>query len=182
MCCSLLLPAGGMYIIEDTHTAYWARHGGGYRRPGTAIQMSKSLVDGMHGWYHHVPLGRRARWAKDQIRVISFFDSMIAIEKRFRTRPIAELRGKEVPSVTGGLGPRQLQEFNTDHQPGHSTTRRFGQSVLLDLMEPRGVVGICRSTRLCPSLPCPETSCRAPPIANAASIWCASWPSNWRRS
>ena len=36
-----LLPAGGLYVIEDTHTAYWARHGGGYRRPGTAIQMSK---------------------------------------------------------------------------------------------------------------------------------------------
>jgi hypothetical protein len=91
-----LLPAGGLYIIEDTHTAYWARHGGGYRRPGTAIQMSKALVDGMHAWYHRVPLGRRARWAKEQIQAISFFDSMVVIEKSLRTHPIVEQRGTEI--------------------------------------------------------------------------------------
>jgi cephalosporin hydroxylase len=87
------LSVGGLYIIEDTHTAYWARHGGGYRRPGTAIEMSKGLVDGMHGWYHRVPLGRRGRWAKEQIGSISFYDSMVVIEKCLRSRPIVEERG-----------------------------------------------------------------------------------------
>ncbi len=88
-----LVAEGGLYIIEDTHSSYWVRHGGGYRRPGTAIQMAKSLVDGMHGWYHRIPLGRRSSWAKNQIGAITFYDSIIVVEKRHRHRPTADRRG-----------------------------------------------------------------------------------------
>lgn len=42
---------GGIYLIEDLHTSYWAEYGGGYLRPGTFIEFSKSLVDSINAWH-----------------------------------------------------------------------------------------------------------------------------------
>jgi hypothetical protein len=82
------LSFGGLYIAEDLHTAYWVLDfSGGYRRPGTFIEVSKSLVDGMHAWYHRWPISRRARRAQSEIFSVSFYDSVVVIEKRHRGRP-----------------------------------------------------------------------------------------------
>ena len=35
----------GIYLVEDLHTAYWHHYGGGLRRPGTFIELCKSLID-----------------------------------------------------------------------------------------------------------------------------------------
>jgi hypothetical protein len=35
----------GVYMVEDLHTAYWDRFGGGLRRPETFIEVSKGLID-----------------------------------------------------------------------------------------------------------------------------------------
>lgn len=75
-----LLSEGGIYMIEDTHTAYWRDFEGGYRRRGTAIEDAKGLVDDIHGWYH----GRQGR---TDIGAISFHDSIIVIEKAKQQRP-----------------------------------------------------------------------------------------------
>lgn len=75
-----LLAEGGLYMIEDTHTAYWPTWEGGHRRPGTAIEFAKELIDEMHGWYH----GKQAR---QDIGAISFHDSIIVIEKARQERP-----------------------------------------------------------------------------------------------
>ena len=74
-----LLADGGIYVIEDLHTAYWPGfHEGGYQRSGTAIELAKTLVDDMHGWYH-------AKGSKlaDSSSVVSvrFYDSIVVIEK-----------------------------------------------------------------------------------------------------
>jgi hypothetical protein len=83
-----LLPNGGLYIVEDLNTSYYTiEYGGGFRRPGTFIEVAKSLVDGMHAWYHRWPLGRRARLARDEVGAIHFYDSVVVIEKRARSRP-----------------------------------------------------------------------------------------------
>jgi cephalosporin hydroxylase len=79
-----LLQMGGLYILEDTHTSYWNDWDGGYRRSGTAIEMSKNLVDDMHAWYHTRP--NPAGW-HEQIGAIHFHDSMIVIEKSRTNRP-----------------------------------------------------------------------------------------------
>jgi len=81
-----ILREGGLYIIEDTHSACWRQMEGGYRRPGTAIEFAKSIVDDMHAWYHDYPTRTSAR---DEIAGVSFFDSMIVFEKRRRERPIS---------------------------------------------------------------------------------------------
>ena len=82
-----LLTPGGLYIVEDVHTSYWADFGGGFRRPGAFIEVAKGLVDGMHSWYHRGPLGTRSKMARDLVRSVTFFDSVVVIEKARRTRP-----------------------------------------------------------------------------------------------
>lgn len=79
-----LLSEGGLYMIEDTHTSYWRRFRGGYRKSGTAIELGKQIVDDLHGWYHRKSMRAAAR---DQIGGIHFHDSIIVIEKRTRNKP-----------------------------------------------------------------------------------------------
>ncbi len=45
------LPVGGTYMIEDLHTAYWTRYGGGPDAPGNFFNHVRTLIDGMHAWY-----------------------------------------------------------------------------------------------------------------------------------
>lgn len=74
-----LLQTGGLYVIEDLHTAYWPGfYGGGYRRAGTAIEFAKVLVDDMHAWYH----ARGSSLAdRGKIASVRFYDSIVVIEK-----------------------------------------------------------------------------------------------------
>jgi hypothetical protein len=80
-----LLSDGGLYVVEDTHTAYWRDYGGGRRRG--FLGLTGGLVDDLHGWYHH----RRPNLAVDAARwvpKVTVYDSMVAIEKRARERPV----------------------------------------------------------------------------------------------
>jgi cephalosporin hydroxylase len=80
-----LLAPGGIYVIEDTHTAYWrGEWGGGYKRNGTAVELVKQLIDDMHGWWHRRP-ERMAR--KEEIRAIHVHDSITFVEKGPREKP-----------------------------------------------------------------------------------------------
>jgi hypothetical protein len=82
-----LLRDGGIYIIEDVHTAYWPREfNGGYRRRKSAIEQAKLLIDDMHHWYH----GRCTfeTVARGDVSGVHFYDSILVIEKRAARRPI----------------------------------------------------------------------------------------------
>jgi hypothetical protein len=35
----------GIYFVEDLHTAYWENYGGGFRKPGTFVELCKDLID-----------------------------------------------------------------------------------------------------------------------------------------
>jgi hypothetical protein len=73
-----LLSVGGLYVMEDLHTAYWAKWDGGLRRPGTAIELVKQLIDDMHARYHAQPeeLAGHA-----ELGSILIADSIVAIKK-----------------------------------------------------------------------------------------------------
>lgn len=78
------LSHGGVYVIEDLHSSYWPEWEGGYRAPGSAIELVKDLIDDMHGWYHaedprHV--------SREELGQISIADSIVAIHKVKRGRP-----------------------------------------------------------------------------------------------
>jgi hypothetical protein len=79
-----LLAVGGVYVIEDLHTSYMEPWEGGFRHPGTAVEMVKGLIDDMHGWF----TGRPPEWApRDEIGPILIADSIVGIQKVSRKRP-----------------------------------------------------------------------------------------------
>ncbi|MFN7307814.1 MAG: class I SAM-dependent methyltransferase [Acetobacteraceae bacterium] len=52
MCLFPKLSEGGIYFIEDLHTAYWPSFGGGYRAETNFFNIVRELIDDMHHWYH----------------------------------------------------------------------------------------------------------------------------------
>ena len=54
------LNESGIYMIEDLHTAYWRRFGGGYRSKKNFFRFIMDLVDDIHHWYHKKGLNQSA--------------------------------------------------------------------------------------------------------------------------
>lgn len=79
----------GIYICEDTHTSYWMGYRGGLRRPGTFIEKMKDIVDQLTLWHYGTP----TKFTKN-IRSVSFFDSLVIIEKGEISRPVLLESGK----------------------------------------------------------------------------------------
>jgi len=42
------MASSGLYAIEATQTSYWPEYGGGFRKPGTIIEICKILIDELH--------------------------------------------------------------------------------------------------------------------------------------
>ncbi len=82
------LKFGGLYVVEDTHTAYWAKYGGGYRRKTNHVEYFKNLVESINLRYVeqkdidlvHSDLPILTKY-HTEIASISFYDSVIIIEK-----------------------------------------------------------------------------------------------------
>jgi hypothetical protein len=82
----------GVYMVEDMHTSYWTPWGGGLRKPGTFIELCKTLIDELNGDHIHGPL-RPPSVATDaaedfqpttftrETRSMHFYDSVIVFEK-----------------------------------------------------------------------------------------------------
>lgn len=83
----------GVYICEDVHTSYFPLYGGGLRSPGTFIEFAKHLIDALHGWYF-VPDGEELDVYTAGTFGVSFYDSIVVLEKRPIGRPRASLTGK----------------------------------------------------------------------------------------
>lgn len=72
-----LLSEKGIYVIEDLMTSYWPGYfKGGYGRRGTGVDLIKSLIDDMHGWWHRHP----SSW-RDTVSSVHAYDSLAVIEK-----------------------------------------------------------------------------------------------------
>ncbi len=46
------LKPGGVYVIEDLQTSYWANYGGGFRKAGTTVEYIKQQID---TFYSEIP-------------------------------------------------------------------------------------------------------------------------------
>lgn len=80
-----LLSQGGLYVIEDLHTAYWAGFEGGYGKPGNFFNYVRNLVDDMHSWYHD--RGSTRPIVSDNCSAIHIFDSICILEKNRKQKP-----------------------------------------------------------------------------------------------
>jgi hypothetical protein len=87
-----LLSSGGVYVVEDLHTSYWANFGGGYRRRGAFIEVVKNLLDDMHHWYHGN--GHRVDLGDGAVRSMSLYDSLAFIYKGDPVRPMTIRAGE----------------------------------------------------------------------------------------
>lgn len=79
-----LLSEGGIYVVEDLHSAYLALYG---PRRKNFIEFSKDIIDGMHAWYYLSP-PKKATFAKTQVSAMHVYDSMVFLEKRRRDQPV----------------------------------------------------------------------------------------------
>jgi hypothetical protein len=82
-----LLDKDGVYLCEDTHCCYWTEFQAGYREPGSFIEYAKGLVDRMHAWYIDDPRADRTEEFARMTLGISFYDSMVVVEKRDKGEP-----------------------------------------------------------------------------------------------
>ena len=82
----------GVYICEDTHTSYWSSYGGGFRRKGTFIEMSKGLIDELHAWHFEKNLGEFTRSTFS----LHFYPSAVVFEKRPMKTPVDFKMGKAI--------------------------------------------------------------------------------------
>ncbi len=84
----------GVYMVEDTHTSYWPEYGGGLRASGSFLEYTKPLLDQLNAW--HVPEwadSDRSSFARSAWS-LSWYDSVVAIEKRPKSPPTAKMTGK----------------------------------------------------------------------------------------
>lgn len=82
----------GVYLCEDTHTSYWYKYGGGYKRSGTFIEYSKSFIDYLHAW-HSKQNTLRVNDFTRSVFSLHYYDSIVAIEKRKMEEPVRRTSG-----------------------------------------------------------------------------------------
>lgn len=84
----------GVYMIEDTHTSYWPEYGGGLHAPGSFLEYTKRLVDQLNAWHvREWEGGEKTAFARSAWS-LSWYDSVVAIEKRPKAAPEAKMTGK----------------------------------------------------------------------------------------
>ncbi len=69
----------GVYLVEDLHTAYWPKFGGGLDAPGSFINIAKSLVDKLNA-DHALGQVTPDDFTRDTF-AIAFYDSVVVFEK-----------------------------------------------------------------------------------------------------
>lgn len=81
-----LLANGGSYMIEDLHTAYWSRWGGGLKEKANFFNSMRDLVDDVHHWYHEGEPKRPA--LMNQVSGLHIHDSLVVLDKDIVYQPI----------------------------------------------------------------------------------------------
>lgn len=72
---------GGVFLLEDLHTSYWPRYGGGHKRPGTFIEYAKDLVDQVNAWHSREPGKLDVDKYTRSIKGMHVYDSIIVFDK-----------------------------------------------------------------------------------------------------
>ena len=71
--------ANGIYMVEDTHTCYWEEYEGGVAKPGSFMEISKTLVESLNAVHTRgaIPVSEFTK----STHSICFYDSIIVFEK-----------------------------------------------------------------------------------------------------
>ncbi|WP_371348770.1 class I SAM-dependent methyltransferase [Ancylobacter sp. IITR112] len=90
------LSDGGLYMVEDLHTAYWREYGGGYGSRRNFFRYVDGIIADMHRWYHRHKLVHPAVSAR--CTGIHIHDSMVILEKGPVYPPVSSQVGTEAPA------------------------------------------------------------------------------------
>jgi len=85
---------GGIFLVEDLHTSYWPKYGGGYKRSGTFIEYAKNLIDQQHAWHSRNVESFKVDDYTRSIRGMHIYDSVIVFDKGQVPKPIHKKTGK----------------------------------------------------------------------------------------
>jgi hypothetical protein len=98
----------GIYLCEDIHTSYSPKYGGGYKRPGTFVEYSKSFIDYIHAWDSSPADSLPVTDFTRSVHSLHFYNGVLVIEKRPMDKPFHLKTGKR---VLPGFGRSLLWQF-----------------------------------------------------------------------
>ena len=91
--------SNGIYLIEDTHTSYWANYNAGLNQPNTFIEYSKNWIDGMN--IHHFrdehlseisDFKKKYLYLRNNTKAIHYYDSVVVLEKSINNLPTNSMK------------------------------------------------------------------------------------------
>ena len=94
-CLFMKIKEGGLYVVEDTHSSYWYEFHGGYKNPNSFIEYSKNLIDSLYAWHVQNKQEITVSEISKNINCITFFDSVVVFEKKYREKPFHIQKGTE---------------------------------------------------------------------------------------
>ncbi len=74
-----VVPKNGVYMVEDLHTAYWPKFGGGLGRPDSFIEFAKGRIDALNA--DHAAGALAPDDFTRQTFGLFFYDSVVVFEK-----------------------------------------------------------------------------------------------------
>jgi hypothetical protein len=82
-------------MVEDTHSSYWYEYHRGLREKGSFVEYCKSLIDSLY--VHHINANEKLIHTKliSHISGISFYDSVVVFDKKYRDMPYHSRKGVE---------------------------------------------------------------------------------------
>ncbi len=80
------LNTGGVYFVEDLHTAFWPNYSGGMDADANFFNLVRDIMDDMHTWYHDQGVGRPG--IGDAVSGLHVYDSVVVLEKGPVYRPV----------------------------------------------------------------------------------------------
>jgi 23S rRNA U2552 (ribose-2'-O)-methylase RlmE/FtsJ len=87
---------GGVFLIEDLHTSYWKRFGGGYLNPASFIEYAKRLIDQQNAWHAEPDSVLVVDDYTRSIRGMHTYDSIIVFDKAVVEKPHHEQKGTKL--------------------------------------------------------------------------------------
>jgi uncharacterized protein YqgV (UPF0045/DUF77 family) len=100
----------GVYLCEDLHTSYWADYGGGFRQPSSFIEYSKNLIDSLNAWHSREPEKFLVNLFTRFAYSMTFYDSVLVIEKRAMIPPQVQMTGHSSFAEDGVIQDLQVEQ------------------------------------------------------------------------
>ena len=92
-----LLAEGGVYMIEDLHTAYWRGWGGGYGSSRNFFRYVDEIISDMHRWYHKRKMVHAG--ISDLCSGVHVHDSIVVLDKGSTYKPVHSQIGTHPAAV-----------------------------------------------------------------------------------